>query len=106
MLDLGMAVGRQTRDRDRADLEASEVCRGAFERVRKLEDNRPATANPAIGEMEREPLDQYSKFPIFQSPLAVDYRFALGITANRIFENISDRNALPIALSQVPGGYL
>src|SRR5216684_7413257 len=101
MFDLGMAMRRETRDRNRADFQAGEICDGTFQAIRQLENDALSGADTAGGEMNRDAIDHPPQFAIRDAPLAVDHRLAIGVLAHRLVEDVADRDAAPMAARDV-----
>src|SRR5229473_5546229 len=97
MFNLGMAMRRETRDRNRADLQAGEIRDNAFQAIRQLENDAISAADTAGGEMNPDAIDHPPQFAVRDAPLAVDNRLAIGVLAHRLVEDAADRDAAPMA---------
>src|SRR5216683_7032547 len=101
MFDLGMAMRRETRDRNRADFQAGEIRDNAFQAIRQLENDALPGADTAGGEMNRDAIDHPPQFAVRDAPLALDNRLAIGVRADRLVEDAADRDAAPMAARDV-----
>src|SRR5690242_12633604 len=101
MFDLGMAMRRETRDRNGADLQTCEIGDRAFQAIRQLEDDALSGADTARGEMDGDAIDHPPQFAVRDAPLAVDNRLALGVLAHRLVEDVADRDAAPMPARDV-----